>query len=200
MNFDFLRECKLEDAQMQEMYDDICRDLEKAEWKYWRAPQECGIILRGVAEKVCRVYNFYYDIGCPVNYALEEFLCYSEEEAHNAQVSYFLSTVRTEQRDRLNRLRILGDDCIWGGEAPERGMPLEERMAQNAKKMMETVMEVLRDMCVKINKRDDVSDVHFLEEELPEKRQDVFGEAERGGQKKREKGWLGRFFSRKGEL
>ena len=49
MNFDFLKECKMESAELQTMYDTISAELEKAEWKYWRNPQECGIIVRGVA-------------------------------------------------------------------------------------------------------------------------------------------------------
>ena len=64
-----------------------------------------------------------------------------------------MSVVRKEQRDRLNKLRVLGDDCIWGEEAPDQGMTLKDRMGQNARHMMETMMEVTKDMCEKINKR-----------------------------------------------
>ena len=197
MNFDFLKECKLESPELQGMYDTISAELEKAEWKYWRNPQECGVILRGVAEKICRVYNLYYEIGCPKMYSLEEFLCYTDDEAHNALVSRFLSTVRKEQRDRLNKLRMLGDDCIWGENAPVRGMSFDDRMAQNAKKMMETVMEVLKEMCEKINKRDDVYDEFFLEIGLPEKREDVVAEKENQRKTTEKKSWFGRLLSRK---
>ncbi|MCI5874739.1 MAG: hypothetical protein PUJ55_13825 [Clostridiales bacterium] len=197
MNFDFLKECKLESPELQGMYDTISAELEKAEWKYWRNPQECGVILRGVAEKICRVYNLYYEIGCPKMYSLEEFLCYTDDEAHNALVSRFLSTVRKEQRDRLNKLRMLGDDCIWGENAPVRGMSFDDRMAQNAKKMMETVMEVLKEMCEKINKRDDVYDEFFLEIGLPEKREDVLAERENQRKTTEKKSWFGRLLSRK---
>lgn len=197
MNFDFLKECKLESPELQGMYDTISAELEKAEWKYWRNPQECGVILRGVAEKICRVYNLYYEIGCPKMYSLEEFLCYTDDEAHNALVSRFLSTVRKEQRDRLNKLRMLGDDCIWGENAPDRGMSFDDRMAQNAKKMMETVMEVLKEMCEKINKRDDVYDEFFLEIGLPEKREDVLVERENQRKTTEKKSWFGRLLSRK---
>lgn len=197
MNFDFLKECKLESPELQGMYDTISAELEKAEWKYWRNPQECGVILRGVAEKICRVYNLYYEIGCPKMYSLEEFLCYTDDEAHNALVSRFLSTVRKEQRDRLNKLRMLGDDCIWGENAPVRGMSFDDRMAQNAKKMMETVMEVLKEMCEKINKRDDVYDEFFLEIGLPEKREDVLAERENQKKTTEKKSWFGRLLSRK---
>ena len=39
-----------------------------------------------------------------------------------------------DQRDRLNKLRVLGDDCIWGEEGPDRGMEFCDRMAQDAEK------------------------------------------------------------------
>lgn len=194
MNFEFLKECRMESEELQDMYDAISADLEKAEWKYWRKPQECGVIVRGVAEKICRVYNLYYEIGCPKTYSLEEFLCYTDEDAHNALVSRFLSTVRKEQRDRLNKLRILGDDCIWGEAAPDRGMTFDDRMEQNARKMMETVMETLKEMCQKINKREDVYDEFFLESGLPEKKEDVLAQKEKQ-MKSEKKNWFQRLFS-----
>ena len=40
-----------------------------------------------------------------------------------------------DQRDRLNKLRVLGDDCIWGEEGPDRAMEFCDRMAQDAEKM-----------------------------------------------------------------
>lgn len=197
MNFDFLKECRLESPELQEMYDTINAELEKAEWKYWRNPQECGVVLRGVAEKICHVYNLYYEIGCPKMYSLEEFLCYTDDEVHNALVSRFLSTVRKEQRDRLNKLRVLGDDCIWGEDAPGRGMTFDDRMSQNARKMMETVMEVLKEMCEKINKRDDVYDEVFLEIGLPEKKEDILAEQEGQREPAEKRSRLRRLFSKK---
>lgn len=185
MNFDFLKECKLDSARLQEMYEAVSKELEKAERCYFKNPQECGIILRAVAEKVCRIYNTYYEVGYPKDASLEEFLCYTDKEEHNAMVSRFLSVVRKEQRDRLNKLRVLGDDCIWGEEAPDQGMTFEDRMSKNARRMMETMMETLKDMCEKINKRNDVSDEFFLEEALPVQREQECMEA--GQEKKEEK-------------
>lgn len=168
MNFDFFKECRMESPVLQEMYGDIFNDLEEAERRYRKKPRECGVLLRGTAEKICRVYNLYYEVGCPEEASLEEFLCYTDRDEHNAMVSRFLSAVRREQRDRLNRLRVLGDDCILGEKGPDLGMTLEDRMSQNAKHMMETMMEAIKDMCVQINKRDDVYDEFFSEEGLPE--------------------------------
>lgn len=165
MNFEFLRECRPEEPELQRLYEQIAAELEQAEHRYWDKPEQCGMILRGVAEKICRIYNMYYEIGCPMTYSLEEFLCYTDEETHNAMVSRFLSAVRKEQRDRLNKLRVLGDDCIWGEDAPDRGMTYEDRMAQNARRMMETMMELLREMCGRINKREDLQEMVFVEPE-----------------------------------
>lgn len=173
MNFEFIRECRLESDELQAMYDNVLQELERAEHYYWRKPQECGIILRQTTEWICRIYNTYYQIGYPGNASLEEFLCYTDENEHNVMVSRFLSVVRKEQRDRLNKLRVLGDDCIWGEEAPDQGMTFEDRMGQNARHMMETMMEVTKDMCEKINKRDDVFDEFFLEEALPETKEEA---------------------------
>ena len=158
MNFEFIRECRLESDELQAMYDNVLQELERAEHYYWRKPQECGIILRQTTERIA---------------SLEEFLCYTDENEHNVMVSRFLSVVRKEQRDRLNKLRVLGDDCIWGEEAPDQGMTFEDRMGQNARHMMETMMEVTKDMCEKINKRNDVFDEFFLEEALPETKEEA---------------------------
>lgn len=192
MNFDFLKNCEGMSPELQGMYEEISEELERAEACYWRNPQECGKILRGAAEMVCRVYNTYYEIGCPEEYLLEEFLCYTDNDAHNALVSRFLSVVRKEQRDRLNKLRVLGDDCILGEAAPDQGMTFGDRMSQNARRMMETMMEVLGDMCGKINKRDNVADVVFLEEALPEPK---VPEVQEKNVEKEKKSWFRRIFS-----
>lgn len=194
MNFDFLKECRMESPRLQEMYEDIFKDLETAEWKYWEEPQECGIILRGTAEKICRVYNIYYEVGCPKAASLEEFLCYTDQDEHNAMVSRFLSAVRGEQRDRLNKLRVLGNDCILGREGPDLGMTFEDRMSQNARHMMETMMETIKEMCGQINKRDDVCDKTFSEDALPESRKDRLAEMGQEGSKEKKKSLLGRIF------
>lgn len=168
MNFGFLRECRLEEPELQRLYESIATELERAEQRYWDKPEKCGMMLRAVAEKICRIYNIYYEIGCPMTYSLEEFLCYTDNETHNAMVSRFLSAVRKEQRDRLNKLRVLGDDCIWGESAPDRGMIYEDRMARNAKQMMETMMELVKEMCEKINKCENLQGVVFVEPDRPE--------------------------------
>lgn len=201
MNFDFLKGCKLENSELQGMYEVIAAELEKAEWRYFRNPQECGIILRGTAEKICRIYNTYFEVGYPKEASLEEFLCYTDNEQHNVLVSRFLSVIRKEQRDRLNKLRVLGDDCVWGEEAPDQGMSFEDRMSQNAKRMMETMMEALKEMCTKINKLDGIREKAFREESLPEQREQIMAEIEREKEareqekRKEKKTWFSRIFA-----
>ncbi len=166
MNFTFMTECEISDPEMGRAYQEIYRELEEAENHYWKEPRQCGIILRGTAERICRFYNDHYGIGFPQGTLLEEFLCYTDEDAHNVRVSCFLSTVK-EQRDRLNKLRVLGDDCILGEEGPDRGMEFNERMAQNAERMADTMMEVIKDMCKKLNGRTDVDGLVFYEDWVP---------------------------------
>ncbi|MBO5069035.1 MAG: hypothetical protein J6C37_01530 [Roseburia sp.] len=170
MNFGFFRECGMEQPKLQKLYIAISKDLEQAEWHYRENPQKCGVLLREAAEKICRLYSLYYDIGFREGTPLEQFLCYTENDEHNAMVSHFLSVVRREQRDRLNKLRVLGDDCIWGEEVPNQGMSFEERMSQNAKRMMGTMMEVLKVMCSKIGGRTDLDGLTFSEDALPEQK------------------------------
>ena len=67
--------------------------------------EQSGILFRKTAERICRFYNDYYEIGFPEGTLLEEFLCYTDKEEHNVLVSRFFSTVK-DQRDRLNKLRV----------------------------------------------------------------------------------------------
>lgn len=119
------------------------------------------------AERICRFYNDYYEIGFPEGTLLEEFLCYTDKEEHNVLVSRFFSMVK-DQRDRLNKLRVLGDDCIWGEEGPDRGMEFCDRMAQDAEKMADAMMEVIKDMCRHFNGRTDVDDRLFYIDWVPD--------------------------------
>ena len=166
MNFDFLKECQSGTEELGGLLDAVRQDLEAAEQCYFRSPRESGIFLRRAAEKICLIYNAYYELGFPAETSLEGFLCYTGEETHNVAVSRFLSAVRKEQRDRLNKLRVLGDDCIGGEAMPDRGMALPDRMAQNARRMMETVMEVLKELCQRVYKREAAADIFFSEERI----------------------------------
>ena len=166
MNYLFMLEGEFPDEMVETAYERIEGMLEEAERLYRQHPRECGMKLRETAETICNFYNEYYKIGFPENSDMELYLCYTGEEKHNVMVSRFLSSVRKEQRDRLNRLRILGDDCISGKEGNDRGMRYEDRMTQNAEKMLDTMMEIVKEMCRSINGRTDVEDYWVYEEKL----------------------------------
>lgn len=195
MNFDFMMECEIKDPKIKAAYDEIYKELVDAEAHYWKEPQQSGILFRKTAERICRFYNDYYEIGFPEGTLLEEFLCYTDKEEHNVLVSRFFSMVK-DQRDRLNKLRVLGDDCIWGEEGPDRGMEFCDRMAQDAEKMADAMMEVIKDMCRHFNGRTDVDDRLFYIDWVPD-----YSEEERFPKKeevkKRRLSIFSRFFWRK---
>lgn len=166
MNFDFLEQEEYTETWMKEIYHNMAQTLAEAEGLYWDNPRQCGILLRSVAEQVCRVYNRYYEVGFPQETILETFLSYTEEEAHNVLVSRFLSVVRKEQRDRLILLRVLGDDCI-AGEEQEKEEEFNNRMSGNARRMMNSVFDTLKTMCRKVNGREGLEQLRFSEEVLP---------------------------------
>lgn len=169
MNFDFILESGTKDAGREQRYREIYRLIDEAEHIYWAQPRECGLLLRRAALAICFVYNECYELGFRDTAELEEFLCYTGDEAHNSMVSLFLSVARKEQRDRLNKLRVLGDDCVLGEAAPSRGMLLQERMAQNARRMMETILTATADMCNRLDASGfDTDCMEFDEEALPD--------------------------------
>ena len=166
MNFDFLEQAKCPLQWMTDIYVDMAHTLAEAEQVYWGQPRQCGILLRSVAEQICRVYNRQYEVGFPGEARLETFLSYTEEESHNVLVSRFLSVVRKEQRDRLILLRVLGDDCL-AGEGIENRQEFDNRMAGNAKRMMNAAFDSLRMMCQKINHLDGLEELRFSDQILP---------------------------------
>lgn len=50
---------------------------------------------------------------------------------------------------------------VSGEEGPDRGMEFCDRMAQDAEKMADAMMEVIKDMCRHFNGRTDVDDRFF---------------------------------------
>ena len=119
MNFDYIKEAEPSTDDLRQLYDSLYQNLEKAEELYWTKPQRCGMMLRKATEKICRIYNGYYEINFPESATLEEYLCYTGDDDHNAMVSRFLSVVRKEQRDRLEWLRVWGDECVFMEENPD---------------------------------------------------------------------------------
>lgn len=167
LNFDFLRECKNQDPFLQRLYDEIDEILDKAEDTYWEQPVECARFLQVIAEKVCQIYNHYYQIGLPEKAGIEEYLCYGDEEEHNRNVSLFFSAVRNEHRNQLNEIRTLGDKCIYLENHPEERAKSGDMVMIDVRQMMITTMESLKEMCKTINHCDDLSNKHFMEDILP---------------------------------
>lgn len=169
MNFDFILECETSDEKRKKQYEEIYRLIDEAEHIYWVDKSGCAELLCKAAEQICFAYNDRYEVGFGPDTKLENFLCYSGGEADNVMVSRFLSVVRKEQRDRLNKLRVLGEDCSLDEAAPDKGMTLEERMEQNVRRMMETMMIVAADMCNRLENKETLKlgKLEFSEEVLP---------------------------------
>lgn len=167
MNFTFLMECEDSDPGVTGAYREIGKILEEAENCYWDKPRESGILFRKATEQICRLYNIRFHIGFPENASLADFLCYTEEQEHNVLVSCFLSTVRKEQRDRLNKLRLIGDDCVLGDAAPDRGMKPGEQIRQDTEHMAMMMMPTVREVCARISGRTDLGCGMFRPEILP---------------------------------
>ena len=81
-----------------------------------------------------RIYNGYYEIHFPESATLEDYLCYTGDDDHNAMVSRFLSVVRKEQRDRLEWLRVWGDECVFMEENPDQIRHNADKLYLNVKK------------------------------------------------------------------
>lgn len=194
MNFDFLEQGECSEEWIKDAYHSMAQTLKEAEQIYWENPRQCGVLLRSVAEQVCRVYNRQYEVGFPLDTSVETFLCYTEEENHNVLVSRFLSVVRKEQRDRLILLRVLGDDCIMG-EGQEETEEFLNRMSGNAKRMMNAVFETLKTMCQKVNGREGLENLRFSEDVLPRPKEQETGKVSEG----KRMSILGKIFKRKCE-
>lgn len=167
MNFDYIMNVEPKTAELAELYKALYFDIEKAENLYWSEPQKSGLLLRKATEKICQIYNSYYEIGFSKNTMLEDYLCYTAENEHNVMVSRFLSSVRTEQRDRLEWLRVLGDECIFMDANPEKITQSEDKLYLNVKKMMFHMSEVTREMCVRIDGMENLEKIIFDETILP---------------------------------
>ncbi len=169
MYFEFVKEAAAEtEDELAEQYQALYSNLEKAEQLYWKKPQQSGMMLRKAAEKVCRIYNRYYKIGFAEDALLEAFLCYTGDDNHNAMVSRFLSTVRQEQRDHLEWLRVWGDECIFMEANPDEIACSGDKLYLNVKKMMSAMLYVTENMCTKINHMEFTERQIFDDSRLPD--------------------------------
>ena len=78
-------------------------------------------------------------------------------------------------------------------------MRYEDRMAQNAGKMLDTMMEVIKEMCRKLNGRTDVEDCWVYEDRLPgySETEERFPEDKK--EEKEKKSFFAKLFSTKSE-
>ena len=167
MNFDYIKEAEPSTDDLRQLYDSLYQNLEKAEELYWTKPQRCGMMLRKATEKICRIYNGYYEINFPESATLEEYLCYTGDDDHNAMVSRFLSVVRKEQRDRLEWLRVWGDECVFMEENPDQIRHNADKLYLNVKKMMVYMMEATKEMCTRIDHMENLQGRSFADDILP---------------------------------
>ena len=164
MNFDYIKEAEPSTDDLRQLYDSLYQNLEKAEELYWTKPQRCGMMLRKATEKICRIYNGYYEINFPESATLEEYLCYTGDDDHNAMVSRFLSVVRKEQRDRLEWLRVWGDECVFMEENPDQIRHNADKLYLNVKKMMVYMMEATKEMCLRIDHMENLQGRSFADD------------------------------------
>ena len=93
MNFDYIKEAEPSTDDLRQLYDSLYQNLEKAEELYWTKPQRCGMMLRKATEKICRIYNGYYEINFPESATLEEYLCYTgddDQDVYKRQANSYL--------------------------------------------------------------------------------------------------------------
>lgn len=167
MNFDYILNAKPKNEELSALYQALYKDIEQAEKLYWNEPQKSGMLLRKATKKICQIYNCYYEIGFARNVLLEDYLCYTEDDKHNVLVSRFLSSVRKEQRDRLEWLRVWGDECIFMEANPEEIAKSEDRLYLNVKKMMAHMIEATREMCERLDNMEGLEKKFFDERILP---------------------------------
>ncbi len=191
MNFDYMQEVQPESEELKELVTSLYHTLQKAEVFYCSKPQNSGMLLRKATEDICHIYNISYQIGFPQSASLEDYLCYTSDEGHNVMVSRFLSVVRVGQRDRLEWLRVWGDECIFMDANPEEITAAQDKLYLNVKKMMVHMMEATKELCVRLCQLSGLEKYSFHEEILPgyiseEEKERL--EEER--QKEAKKGWF----------
>lgn len=167
MNFDYIKDAEPSTDELKKLYASLYENLREAEELYWTKPQKSGMLLRKATEKICRIYNGYYEIGFFDSATLEDYLCYTKDEDHNVMVSRFLSVVRKEQRDRLEWLRVWGDECVFLESNPEQIRHNEDKLYLNVKKMMAQMLEVTREMCMRMNHMENLEHKNFRDDILP---------------------------------
>lgn len=197
MNFDYIQDAEPKTEELKNLYAALYHEIERAEEIYWSKPQKCGSVLQKATEKICQIYNAYYEIGYPASATLEEYLCYTNDTNHNVMVSKFLSAVRQEQRDRLEWLRVWGDECVFWDENPMEIQKNEDKLYVTVKKMMIYMLDATREMCKKLNNMTDLEDWIFEDDVLPGYMTEEEHQRQEKQQKKEKKKSRNPFFRKK---
>lgn len=167
MNFEFWKECKNQDQKIQQYYDHIANVLIEAENCYWAKPVECALLLQKAARDICQVYNYFFELGFPEEAELTELLCYSGDDAHDKKVSKFLCAVSDDQRNQLNLIRAMGEECVFLGAELKASVAQDDKLYLNVKKMMIAMLDCLKHLLLAIEGRTDVEALIFEEDEVP---------------------------------
>ncbi len=167
MNFEFWNECKSQDEQVQQHYDKMSKFLTAAEQDYWQKPVRCAMQLEKAAREICLVYNHVYELEFSEEAGLPDMLCYSGDDVHDAKVSKFLCAVSDEQRNQLNQIRALGEECIFLEENPQHRDAQDDKLYLNVKKMMIAMMNCLEHLLLAVERRTDFEHLEFDEDEVP---------------------------------
>ena len=77
------------------------------------------------------------------------------------------NVVRKEQRDRLEWLRVWGDECVFMEENPDQIRHNADKLYLNVKKMMVYMMEATKEMCLRIDHMENLQGRSFADDILP---------------------------------
>ncbi|MGN0350727.1 MAG: hypothetical protein ACI4ES_03670 [Roseburia sp.] len=167
MNFEFWKECKSQDEKIQQYYQKMAKILIDAENCYWAKPVECSMLLQGAAKDICQIYNHFFELEFPENAGLSELLCYNGNDIHDGKVSKFLCAVSDDQRNQLNLIRALGEECVFLDANPDHRDAQDDKLYLNVKKMMIAMMDCLKYLLIAVEGRTDVEALVFDEDEVP---------------------------------
>lgn len=167
MNFEFWKECKSQHERFRPYYEKMSDLLMEAENCYWESPVKCSQLLQIAAKEICQVYNHFFELDFAEEASLTEMLCYSGDDEHDKKVSKFLCAVSDQQRNQLNQIRVLGEECVFLEANPEHRDAQADKLYLNVKKMMIAMMDCLKHLLLLVEERVDEDELEFDEDKVP---------------------------------
>ncbi|MFR4126313.1 MAG: hypothetical protein ACLT08_00805 [Roseburia inulinivorans] len=167
MNFDYIKEAEPSTDDLRQLYDSLYQNLEKAEELYWTKPQRCGMMRAGQRKRsavfIMAIMKsiFRRVLRWKIISVIQEMMIIMPWSA------VFLSVVRKEQRDRLEWLRVWGDECVFMEENPDQIRHNADKLYLNVKKMMVYMMEATKEMCLRIDHMENLQGRSFADDILP---------------------------------